>query len=53
MHRTKNGVALFARGVVCRRLPVYYTRRRPDGSIMRSRQCRNCGKLVTTYERRA
>jgi len=46
------------RGVVCRHcgcrhLPVYYTRRQPDGSIMRRRQCRNCGKMVTTYERRA
>jgi len=36
----------------CRHLPVYYTRSRPDGVIMRRRQCRNCGRL-TTYERRA
>ncbi|HUU70015.1 MAG TPA: hypothetical protein VM186_10855 [Planctomycetota bacterium] len=37
----------------CRHLPVYYTRSRPDGVIMRRRQCRNCGKVMTTYERRA
>jgi len=37
----------------CRHLPVYYTRHRPDGSIMRRRQCRNCGRMVTTYEKPA
>ena len=43
------------RGVVCghygcRHLPVYYIRSRPEGVIMR-RQRRNCGKMMTTYER--
>lgn len=43
------------RGLVCRKcgcrdLRVKYTRHR-DGSIMRRRVCRNCGRLVTTYER--
>ena len=37
----------------CRHLPVYYTRHRPDGSILRRRQCRNCGRMVTTYEKPA
>lgn len=34
----------------CRHLPVIYTRSKPGGRIMRRRQCRNCGKRMTTYE---
>jgi DNA-directed RNA polymerase subunit M/transcription elongation factor TFIIS len=44
------------RGLVCaacghRRLSVVYTRPRADGQIMRRRECKNCGKRVTTWER--
>ncbi len=34
----------------CRDLPVYYTRSR-RGFILRSRECRNCGKRMTTREK--
>ena len=34
----------------CRHLPVLYTRRVPGKSIMRVRECRNCGKRVRTRE---
>lgn len=34
----------------CRDLPVYYTRER-NGSILRVRQCRHCGKKIVTHER--
>ena len=34
----------------CRHFYVIYTRKRL-GKIMRRRQCRHCGKRVTTFER--
>lgn len=34
----------------CRDLRVVYTRQRPDGKIRRRRECRHCGRRVTTYE---
>jgi DNA-directed RNA polymerase subunit RPC12/RpoP len=34
----------------CRHLPVFYTRRVGGGRIMRSRECRHCGRRVVTYE---
>ena len=35
----------------CRHLPVVYTRHTLDQRIMRRRQCRHCGKRVTTWEK--
>lgn len=35
----------------CRHFSVIYTRPQPSGSIVRRRECRNCGKRVTTVER--
>jgi transcriptional regulator NrdR family protein len=44
------------RGLTCRRcgsqeLRVVYTRRRPIATLMRRRECRQCGERVTTWER--
>jgi hypothetical protein len=43
------------RGLACPRcecwhLRVIYTRRTAGGRFMRRRECRHCGKRVTTYE---
>lgn len=35
----------------CADLRVYYTRRKANGTIMRSRECRHCGRRVVTKER--
>jgi len=35
----------------CRHLPVVYTRHTLDGRILRRRQCRHCGRRVTTWEK--
>ena len=35
----------------CRDLPVYYTRARRGGKIVRVRTCRHCGRRVLTTER--
>lgn len=34
----------------CRDLRVVYTRPKPGGRIMRRRECRHCGRRVTTWE---
>lgn len=34
----------------CRHFRVIYTRARWGGRILRRRQCRHCGKRVTTFE---
>jgi transcriptional regulator NrdR family protein len=44
------------RGLVCPRcgcghFRVIYTRRVQGGRIVRRRECRNCGRRITTYER--
>jgi transcriptional regulator NrdR family protein len=44
------------RGLVCEKcgcehFRVFYTRRAPGGKIVRSRECRHCGRRVITYER--
>ena len=43
-------VGLECRKCGCRDFRVYYTRPK-DGFIMRRRRCRNCGTLITTYEK--
>jgi transcriptional regulator NrdR family protein len=35
----------------CRHFEVLYTRATPMGTIRRRRQCRHCGRRVTTSER--
>jgi transcriptional regulator NrdR family protein len=35
----------------CRHLRVVYTRPAWGGRIMRRRECRNCGRRMTTWER--
>jgi transcriptional regulator NrdR family protein len=34
----------------CRHLEVVYTRPRGDGRIVRRRECRHCGRRITTTE---
>jgi transcriptional regulator NrdR family protein len=35
----------------CKHFRVIYTRRALGGKIVRSRECRHCGRRVITYER--
>ena len=37
----------------CRHLRVLYTRRAFGGRIVRRRECRNCGKRLSTWEKEA
>ena len=37
----------------CRHFKVIYTRPWYGGRIMRRRECRNCGKRMTTWEKAA
>lgn len=37
----------------CRHFYVLYTRRRPNGQILRRRECRNCGTRILTIEKNA
>jgi len=46
------------KGLVCRscgcgHFRVLYTRRAWGGRILRRRECRHCGRRITTYERLA
>jgi transcriptional regulator NrdR family protein len=34
----------------CRHFFVIYTRRALGGKLMRRRECRHCGRRITTYE---
>jgi len=36
----------------CRHFRVLYTRRAWGGRILRRRECRHCGRRMTTYEKR-
>ena len=42
------GIACPACG--CRHFRVLYTRRALGGRLLRRRECRHCGRRVTTYE---
>lgn len=35
----------------CGHFHVYYTRPHRDGSVFRRRECRNCGRMMSTRER--
>jgi len=37
----------------CRHFRVLYTRRAIGGRILRRRECRHCGRRMTTYEQQA
>jgi len=41
---------LVCRKCGCRHFRVIYTRPQADGRIKRSRQCRNCGRRMVTWE---
>lgn len=34
----------------CGHFRVLYTRSKPGGRLLRRRECRHCGKRITTYE---
>jgi len=46
-----DGPGLRCRSCGCRHFRVIYTRPRGDGAIVRRRECRHCGRRITTYER--
>jgi len=59
-NRTKGGRAkdeteekhgLICRNCGCRHFQVIYTRRTSKNRILRRRECRNCGRRITTYEK--
>ena len=52
--RDKTGVeqhGLMCRHCGCRHFRVIYTRAAADGKLIRRRECRHCGKRITTWER--
>ena len=42
---------LECQGCGCRHFNVLHTRRRPNGVILRRRECRHCGRRITTVEK--
>ena len=52
MSDNNGDVGVKCRNCHCRDLRVIYTRKRL-GKIMRRRECRHCGKRMTTFEREA
>jgi len=44
-------VGLTCRSCGCHHFCVVYTRRTPGGRLSRRRECRHCGKQVTTREK--
>ncbi len=49
----KDQRGLACRQCGCRHLIVIYTRPASGGRLVRRRECRNCGKRFTTYEKPA
>ena len=47
-----SGPGLACRNCGCRHFPVVYTKPIPGGRIVRRRQCRNCGRRITTTEKK-
>jgi len=41
---------LVCRACGCQHFHVVYLKRRPNGVVMRLRECRHCGKRITTRE---
>jgi len=50
--KPKQQKGLECRNCGCRHFRVVYTRYSADSKITRRRQCRNCGKRFTTWEKR-
>jgi transcriptional regulator NrdR family protein len=50
MDGKQDGPGLVCRNCGCRHFFVIYTRARP-GRIMRRRECRHCGRRITTTEK--
>lgn len=46
----KEGRGITCPACGCRYFRVLYTRRALGGRLMRRRECRHCGRRVTTYE---
>lgn len=44
------GKGIRCRGCGCRHFFVIKTRRAPKNRVMRTRECRNCGQHLVTYE---
>lgn len=50
MEQAQDQRGLVCRQCGCRHFRVLYTRRAAGGRILRRRECRNCGRRVTTRE---
>ena len=48
---TKQDYGLECRHCGCKHFRVIYTRPYRSGRIMRRRECRDCGKRITTWEK--
>lgn len=51
MEEAKGQRGLACRDCGCRQFHILYTRSVPGGRILRRRECRHCGRRVTTYEK--
>jgi transcriptional regulator NrdR family protein len=51
--REKEGYGLECRACGCRHLLVVYTRRGSGNRLVRRRECRHCGRRMTTWEKLA
>jgi transcriptional regulator NrdR family protein len=49
---TKVEKGLECRSCGCRHFRVIYTRAGSQGNLVRRRECRNCGRRFTTWEKR-
>jgi len=47
---TTNALGLGCRQCGCGHFCVIYTRRAPGGRLIRRRECRHCGRRITTIE---
>ena len=48
--QNKDERGLVCRGCGCRHFLVVYTRKMVGGGVERRRECRNCGRRITTRE---
>jgi len=51
MKKEEQQVGLECPACGCRHFFVIYTRPTPGGRIRRRRECRHCGRRITTYEK--
>ena len=51
MEEAKGQRGLACRHCGCMHFHILYTRRTCGGRILRRRECRHCGRRVTTYEK--